>query len=72
MRVLEVVDDLTTSPASSMVPVLDVWYNRQRLHSHFDYRTPTEYEALPLKAALPRKSAGRLYQPSPRTRSRSP
>jgi len=31
---------------------IEVWYNRQRLHSHLDYRSPTEYEALPLSAAL--------------------
>jgi putative transposase len=31
---------------------IEVWYNRQRLHSHLDYRTPMEYEALPLNAAL--------------------
>ena len=30
---------------------IEVWYNRQRLHSHLDYRTPVEYEALLLKAA---------------------
>ena len=31
---------------------IEVWYNRQRLHSHLDYRSPKEYEALPLNAAL--------------------
>ena len=31
---------------------IEVWYNRQRLHSHLGYRSPTEYEALPLNAAM--------------------
>jgi putative transposase len=31
---------------------IEVWYNRQRLHSTLDYKSPTEYEALPQNAAL--------------------
>ena len=31
---------------------IEVWYNRQRLHSHLDYRSPMEYELVPLKAVL--------------------
>lgn len=31
---------------------IEVWYNRQRLHSHLDYRSPADYEALPPNAAI--------------------
>jgi len=30
---------------------IEVWYNRQRLHSTLGYKSPTAYEALPLNAA---------------------
>jgi putative transposase len=31
---------------------IEVWYNRQRLHSHLDYRSPANYESLPQNAAV--------------------
>ena len=31
---------------------IEVWYNRQRLHSHLDYKSPREYEASPHNAAV--------------------
>lgn len=37
---------------SAIFEFIEVWYNRQRLHSHLDYRSPTEYEALPQNAAV--------------------
>lgn len=36
---------------SAIFEFIEVWYNRQRLHSHLDYRSPTEYEALSQNAA---------------------
>ena len=30
---------------------IEVWYNRQRIHSALDYKTPVEYEAINLNQA---------------------
>ena len=52
----ELVDDsdFTTRAEArrAIFEFIEVWYNRQRLHSHLDYRSPMEYESLPLNAAL--------------------
>jgi transposase InsO family protein len=31
---------------------IEVRYNRQRLHSQLGYKSPTQYEALPIDAAM--------------------
>lgn len=37
--------------ASAIFEYIEVWYNRQRIHSSLDYQTPVEYEANQLTAA---------------------
>jgi len=37
--------------AAAIFEFIEVWYNRQRIHSSLDYQTPTEYEAKQLTAA---------------------
>ncbi len=37
--------------ATAIFEFIEVWYNRQRIHSSLDYQTPTEYEAKQLTAA---------------------
>jgi putative transposase len=37
--------------AAAIFEYIEVWYNRQRIHSSLDYQTPTEYEAKQLTAA---------------------
>ena len=52
----ELVDnaDFATHAAarSAIFEFIEVWYNRQRLHSHLDYRSPSEYEEPPRNAAM--------------------
>lgn len=37
--------------AAAIFEFIEVWYNRQRIHSSLDYQTPTEYETKQLTAA---------------------
>ena len=45
-------DGLAHETGRAVFEFIEVWYNHQRLHSHLDYKSPTEYEASSQNAAL--------------------
>jgi putative transposase len=42
--------ETTTEASRELFEFIEIWYNRQRLHSSLGYRSPMQFEAEVLKA----------------------